>query len=55
MTELKKTLQTSQSEINRLNDMEYEYTKLDERIPYGPYRVKNLIAYASSENGMKVI
>ena len=42
-------------EINRLNDMEYEYTKLDERIPYGPYRVKNLIAYASSENGMKVI
>lgn len=35
-------------EINKLNDDIYNYTKADERIPYGPYRIKNLLAYASS-------
>ena len=35
-------------EINRLNDNVYEYTKLDELVPYGPFRIKNLIGYFSS-------
>lgn len=36
------------NEINKLDDEVYNNTKLDELVPYGPYRVKNLIAYASS-------
>lgn len=36
------------SEIGNLDDEIYNNTKLDELMPYGPYRVKNLIAYASS-------
>lgn len=36
------------NEINLLDDEVYNNTKLDELVPYGPYRVKNLIAYASS-------
>lgn len=36
------------SEIGNLDDEVYNNTKLDELMPYGPYRVKNLMAYASS-------
>lgn len=36
------------SEIGNLDDEVYNNTKLDELMPYGPFRVKNLIAYASS-------
>lgn len=35
-------------EITNLDDEVYNNTKLDEIVPYGPYRVKNLISYASS-------
>lgn len=41
--------------INELNESAYDYTKMDERIPYGPFRVKNLIAYAASENGINAV
>jgi hypothetical protein len=41
--------------INALNDNVYNYTKMDERIPYGPFRIKNLIAYASSGRGIKAV
>ena len=43
------------SEINLLDDIVYNYTKLDEMVPYGPYRVNNLIGYASSKNGILAI
>lgn len=36
------------NEINLLDDEVYNNTKLDELMPYGPFRVKNLISYASS-------
>ena len=35
--------------INSLDDDVYTNTKLDELIPYGPFRVKNLISYSSSQ------
>ncbi|WP_042347600.1 M48 family metallopeptidase [Bacillus massiliigorillae] len=35
--------------INELHDSVYESTKIDEQYPYGPFRIKNLIAFASSE------
>lgn len=38
--------------INLLNDTVYNYTKLDEKIPYGPFRIKNLISFASSKRGL---
>lgn len=38
--------------INELDDKIYNYTKLDEQIPYGPFRIKNIISYASSERGI---
>ena len=41
------------SEISRLNDKVYNHTKLDEAIPYAPYRIKNLLAYAISDRAMK--
>jgi hypothetical protein len=41
--------------INELDDKVFNYTKMDELIPYGPFRIKNLIAYASSERGIKAI
>ena len=37
------------AQINRLDDAVARYTKNDEKIPYGPMRIKNLIAFASSE------
>lgn len=41
------------AEISRLNGKVYNHTKLDEPIPYAPYRVKNLLAYAMSDRAMK--
>jgi hypothetical protein len=41
--------------INELDDNIYNFTKLDEQVPYAPLRVKNLIAYASSDRGMKAL
>lgn len=43
------------SEINRLHDKVYNYAKSDETVPYAPFRIKNLFAYAVSERGMKYI
>jgi hypothetical protein len=39
--------------INELHDQVYEATKSDEPFPYGPFRIKYLMAYASSERAMK--
>lgn len=41
--------------INELDDNIYNFTKLDELIPYGPFRIKNLISYAVSERGVQGI
>jgi len=41
------------SEINRLDDTVYNYTKADEAVPYAPHRIQNILAYAVSERGMK--
>lgn len=41
------------SEISGLNDNIYNYTKLDESIPYAPYRIKNLMSFAISDRCMK--
>ena len=41
--------------INDLDDIVYDYTKLDEMVPYGPHRIKNIIAYASSTRGIEAI
>lgn len=42
-------------EINKLDDNVYNYTKLDEAIPYGPFRIKNLLAYAASNRGIEAL
>lgn len=36
-------------EIINLDDEVYNYTKLDELIPYGPFRINNLISYYYSD------
>lgn len=41
------------SEINRLDDTVYNYTKADESAPYALHRIQNLLAYAVSDRGMK--
>lgn len=41
------------SEINKLDDMVFNYTKADESVPYAPHRIQSLMAYAVSERGMK--
>lgn len=41
--------------INNLDDLVYDYSKLDEMVPYGPHRIKNIIAYASSTRGIEAI
>ena len=41
-------------EIIKLDDEVYKYTKLDELIPYGPFRINNLIQYYSSDRSKKV-
>ena len=43
------------SEINKLDDMVFNYTKADESVPYAPHRIQSLMAYAVSERGMKAI
>ena len=40
--------------INSLDDNIHNYTKLDEKVPYGPFRIKNLISFASSRRGMSI-
>ena len=37
------------SEINKLDDKVFNYTKADESVPYAPHRIQNLLAYAVSE------
>lgn len=39
--------------IDRLSDAVSMYTKMDEKIPYGPYRIKNLISFASNNKRME--
>lgn len=41
------------SEINRLDDTVYNYTKADESAPYAPHRIQSLLAYAVSDRGMR--
>lgn len=41
------------SEINKLDDTVYRYTKADESVPYAPHRIQNLLAYAVSERAQK--
>ena len=41
--------------INELNDTVSIFTKNDEKVPYGQFRIKNLIAFASSELAIKQI
>lgn len=42
------------SEITRLDDTVYNYTKADEMMPYAPMRVESLIAFSVSKRGMQV-
>ena len=35
------------SEINKLDDAVSTFTKNDEKMPYGQFRIKNLIRFAS--------
>lgn len=39
--------------INRLDDEVSNYTKADETLPYAPFRVESLLAYAMSKRGMQ--
>lgn len=41
------------SSINRLDDVVSNYTKVDENLPYAPFRVESLLAYAMSKRGMQ--
>ncbi|MDF2544647.1 MAG: hypothetical protein K0S47_4365 [Herbinix sp.] len=41
--------------INEMNSPVESSTKLDEQMPYGPFRVKNIIAYASSNRGQQAL
>lgn len=50
-----KTFIAQASEINKLDDVIYNYTKSDEPVPYAPYRLQNLLAYSESERAMKCI
>ena len=40
------------SEINKLDDEVYNYTKADELVPYAPFRIQNLLAFAESDRGI---
>ena len=40
------------SEINKLDDTVYNFTKADQSAPYAPHRVQALLAYAVSERGL---
>lgn len=37
--------------INAFDDAVYNFTKMDEKVPYGPFRIKYLISFAASERG----
>ncbi len=39
------------SEINKLDDKVFNYTKADESVPYAPHRIQSLLAYAVAECG----
>lgn len=41
--------------INAMKGTVHQYAKMDERVPYGPFRMKYLIAYISSSRGMAAI
>lgn len=41
------------ADINRLDDEVSNYTKADETLPYAPFRVESLLAYAMSRRGMQ--
>jgi hypothetical protein len=41
--------------INGLREDVHSFTKMDELSPYSPFRIKSLIAYASSERGIKAL
>lgn len=41
------------SAINKLDDVVSNYTKSDETMPYAPYRVECLLAYAISKRGIQ--
>lgn len=41
------------SAINKMDDVVSNYTKSDETMPYAPYRVECLLAYAVSKRGIK--
>ena len=40
------------SEINKLDDEVFNYTKADELVPYAPFRIQNLLAFAESDRGI---
>lgn len=42
-------------EIHLLDDKVSVQTKLDEKVPYGPFRIKNLINYASTIKGKNTL
>lgn len=42
-------------DINALDEDIYNYSKQDEVIPYGQFRIKSLISYASSKRGVQAI
>ena len=41
-------------EINKLDDTVSILAKMDEQVPDGPLRVKNIVQYASSTRGMEL-
>ncbi|MDR1532904.1 MAG: M48 family metallopeptidase [Clostridiales bacterium] len=41
--------------INALNGQEHRLSKLDEQVPYAPFRIKSLMAYAASARGLKAL
>lgn len=43
------------NEINLMDDEIHNFSRSDEMVPYGPFRIKNLIAYASSNRGIEAI
>ncbi|AKL95683.1 hypothetical protein CACET_c22370 [Clostridium aceticum] len=42
-------------EIHLLDDDVLNFTKLDEIVPYGPFRIKNLLSYAASSRGVRAL
>jgi hypothetical protein len=41
--------------INALTEDAHKYSKMEEQMPYAPYRIKNLMAYASSARGIQAL